>query len=245
MSSERLVNIFDLMARRERAGDGPGSLCEVAALTMEVEGAAIVLTAPTGPLTCFCSSSEVAHSLVDLEITLGEGPFSVATTSDESVELTNTSSAHESNWPSYVGAAAELVARAVYAFPLRIGAIRLGALGLYHSRAGPLSEDQSINGYLMASVVARAVLALEAGAPSGLLAPVLHDELSVDVTLHQASGMVAVQGSMSVADAQVALRARAFSTGEKLFDVVRSVINRDVRWEPRTRTWLRGDERAS
>ena len=42
-------------------------------------------------------------------------------------------------WPVFAPAARQAGAAAVFVFPLRIGAIRAGVMGLYRERPGPLS----------------------------------------------------------------------------------------------------------
>ena len=66
--------------------------------------------------------------------------------------------------------AVEAGVRAVFGFPLRVGAVRLGALNLYQDRPGPLSDDQHADALVMADVIARWVLDVQAGAPPGALA---------------------------------------------------------------------------
>ena len=45
-------------------------------------------------------------------------------------------------WPVFALAARQAGAAAIFAFPLRIGAIRAGVLGLYRERPGPLTAFQ-------------------------------------------------------------------------------------------------------
>ncbi len=45
-------------------------------------------------------------------------------------------------WPAFTPAAGRVGARAVFAFPLTVGAIRAGVLGLYRGSRGPLSGRQ-------------------------------------------------------------------------------------------------------
>ena len=45
-------------------------------------------------------------------------------------------------WPAFAPAACQAGAGAIFAFPLRIGAIRAGVMGLYRERPGPLSAFQ-------------------------------------------------------------------------------------------------------
>jgi hypothetical protein len=107
--------------------------------------------------------------------------------------------------------AVEAGVRAVFAFPVRQGAARLGAVNLYRDRPGPLSDDQHADALVMADVVARWVLDRQADAPPGTLAAEL--ELSADFhfVVHNAAGKVSVQAGISVTEALVRLRAFAFS----------------------------------
>ena len=57
---------------------------------------------------------------------------------------------------------------AVFGFPLRAGAVRLGALNLYRGRSGALSGDQQGDALVVAEVAARWVLEAQAGAQARL-----------------------------------------------------------------------------
>ena len=76
---------------------------------------------------------------------------------------------------------------------MRIGAARLGALNLYRDWPGPLNDDQHADALVMADVVARAILALQAEASPGTLATELEAEANFQFVVHQAAGMVSVQ----------------------------------------------------
>ena len=87
--------------------------------------------------------------------------------------------------------------RAVFGFPLQVGAVRLGALNLYRDQPGPLSDDQHADALVMADVSAAAVLMMQANAPPGKLAVELESGSDFRYVVHQASGMVAVQLDVS------------------------------------------------
>ena len=53
--------------------------------------------------------------------------------------------------------------RAVFSFPLSVGAVRPGALNLYSDRPGRLTDHQHADALVMAEVAAEAVLAMQAG----------------------------------------------------------------------------------
>ena len=57
-------------------------------------------------------------------------------------------------------------ARAVFGFPLRVGAVRLGAMNVYCDRPGPLTAQQHADALVMADVAAQMVLSLQARSAS-------------------------------------------------------------------------------
>lgn len=237
MPGDRLVDILQLMARHERVSDGRPMLCAVAAELTEVGGAGIALTNPAAPITSLCTSGETARILMDLETTLGEGPCSDAISTDRAIAEADLHGVVGSSWVGYAPSARAAGVRAVFGFPIRIGAIRLGALGLFCVEPGPLNDTQSSNAYLMASVVGRAVLTMQAGAPRGALAEELQRGASFEFVVHQAAGIVAVQGSMSIGDALAALRAHAFASGTSSSALALSVVAREISYDPATREW--------
>src|SRR4051794_20746233 len=130
---------------------------------------------------------------------------------------------------SGVGAAARLAA--VFAFPLRVGGIRLGVLDLYRTTAGALSEEELASALAFADAATAVLLHLQAGA-AGLDPPL--DSLAVlddRAEVHQATGVVSVQASVALQEALLLLRARAYaeqrSIGSLAHDVLRGVVDFD------------------
>lgn len=241
LSVQRLLDILTIMERFERENDGSFALCDVAAEFMALDGASIALMSDDDELIPLCTSNSDAGALMDLERTLGEGPAIDASRGDaiEDLDLLRPSA---SNWETYRPEAIALGARAVFGFPLRLGAIRFGALSLFRNSAGPLDSGQSADAYLMASVIGRAILSTQAGVTSESLVGELNGASMLDFRVHQAAGMVAVQGSMTVKDALVLMRAHAFGIGCQLSELADSVVSRTARWAPESREWI--DERS-
>lgn len=239
MATERLLEIFGLLAQRERDGDGGGGglLCSVAAQFLALDGASIALLPDSGRMTSLCTSNAVAASLLNIEITIGEGPASDACHSDEVVRVDRLADVQDERWLAFAPLAIAKGVQSVFAFPIFIGAVRLGVLTLYRWEPGALSDQQEADAYLMASVIARAVLDLQAGAPRGSLATQLERESNFDFTVHQAAGMVAVQGSLNVSDAMVALRAHAFATDQGLSALASNVVARRIRYDANDGAW--------
>jgi hypothetical protein len=237
VASDRLLAIFTLLSQREGTHPRAGSLCAAAAEFTNLSGAGIALVSPGRQYTSLCTSNTVARKLMDLEFTVGEGPCVDACLSEFAIDESDLIASNDQRWTAYAASATDVGAHAVFGFPVRIGAIRLGALSLYRDRPGPLNPSQLSDAYLMASVIGRAVLAMQAGAPHDMIATELEREATFDFSVHQAAGMVAVQGSMTVGDALVALRAHAFATNTTLSDLAVRVIIRQISFDPNFRAW--------
>jgi GAF domain-containing protein len=233
---DRLLVILEMLARSEEHGDHPAALCSIAADVTKLDGAGITLCSSGPNYTRYCASDDVVRQLLDTEVQMGVGPGVDACRSNVSFDSEDLLSI-DTRWMAYAPAAVALGVRAVFSFPVGIGGARIGALILYRTTPGPLDEQQISDAYLMASVVGRAVLATRAGASRADLTGELALALSFDFSVHQAAGMVAVQGKMSLGDAMVALRAHAFGSGASMTSVAESVVRRETTFEGATRTW--------
>ncbi len=88
-------------------------------------------------------TDEVSEQLAELHLTLGEGPCLDAAASGGPVLASDLAGGESGRrWPVFALAARQAGAAAIFAFPLRIGAIRAGVLGLYRERPGPLTAFQ-------------------------------------------------------------------------------------------------------
>jgi hypothetical protein len=233
----RLLDIYAIMDRRGHEGATGFALCSVAAEFTALDGAGIALVSDGDAMTSLCTSNRASSGLMDLELTLGEGPMVDASRGDamEDSDLRATSSPE---WALYRSEAVALGARAVFAYPVRLGAIRFGALGLFRSSPGALNAQQSSDAYLMASVIGRAILAEQAGGSLVGLAEELNGESMLDFRVHQAAGMLSIQGSMSAKDALVFLRARAFGVGSQLSDLAERVVTGATHFDATTGEWI-------
>lgn len=200
-----------------------------------MSGAGIVLVAGDVIRGSLCRSNLVSGLIEDLQYTLGEGPCVDAYRSGVAVLEPDLGSALVGRWPGSTPSAVEAGAEAVFGFPVRIGAVRLGALNLYRDRPGPLSEDQYATALVMADVTARAILGMQATATAGELSAELEAGADFHVVVHQATGMVAVQLGVPVGEALVRLRARAFATDEQIAAVAAAVVERQIRFDGSTK----------
>jgi GAF domain-containing protein len=225
VSDERLVHILRRLVE-VNPGGGTEGLCWISAEVVDVSGAGIMLMSndpyPRGSL---CSTNAVSALIEDLQFTLGEGPCVDAYRQDRVVIETDLAEPSTPRWSALAPAMVRAGARALFGFPLRVGAIRLGALNLYQNHPGPLSENQHSDALAMAYVAARTVLASGPSAPGLATRPGAEFHLVV----HQAAGMVSVQLGVSLAEALVRLRARAFAADTTVDAVSAQVVARRLR----------------
>jgi hypothetical protein len=205
----------------------------VAAEATTMSGARLMLVAVERTPWLLCAADDVSAALADLELTLGEGPCLDASAVDDPVLEPDL--AHPlpgGRWPAFTPGAGAVGVRAVFGFPVHVGVVRMGALGLHRERAGPLTDDQHADALVMADVMARAVLDLQAGAAPGTLAAELADGANLQATVHQASGMVSIQLGVDVGEALVRLRAHAYGEERPLGAVADDVVARRLRFVP-------------
>jgi hypothetical protein len=206
-------------------------LCEVCAEVIGVTGAGIMLMADDFPAGSVCTTNEVSRLIEDLQYALGEGPCVDAHNLNRPVLEPDLADSPTPRWIAFTPPVVEVGVRAIFGFPLQVGAARLGALNLYRDRPGPLSDEQHSDALVMAEIAAQAVLVLQADAPPGELSGALESESDFQWVVHQASGMVSAQLGVSVAQALIRLRAYAFGNNRPLADVAHDVVDRLLRFD--------------
>jgi hypothetical protein len=198
--------------------------------TLEVSGAGISLISNTGNRSAVCATDDVSARIEELQVTLGEGPCVDATASRGPVlvhDLTDRRDLAADRWPTFLAAAREAGVRAVFAFPLQIGAIGIGALDLYRKSPGGLNDDQLADALMAAEVASIALLELETDTEVGLVDA---NAGAYQAQVHQATGMVSVQLDVGIEQAFLLLRARAFSTNRHLGDLCVDIVERRLRF---------------
>jgi hypothetical protein len=228
MAGDRLSRILAALSAR-----GPGwssaRLCEVCPRILGVDGAGVMLMSGEIPSGSLCVSGEVSRLIENLQYTLGEGPCVDAYQHDRVVSEPDLADPAAVRWPAFTTEALVAGVRAVFGFPLRAGAVRLGALNLYRERPGGLTGDQHADALAVAEVAARWVLEAQAGALAGTIAGELAAGADFHLVVHNAAGMVSVQEGISVTEALIRLRAFAFSDARLLDDVAADIVGRRLR----------------
>lgn len=221
-------------ARRVSVAD----VCAVAASSAQASGAWVTAAASGGPNFLMCMTDPVCEQLAELQLMLGEGPCHDVLAAGAPVLASDLGDEEWARrWPGFTPEARRLGASALFTFPLIIGAIRAGAMGLYRSSPGPLPGLRLGDSLILAD--AATVLLLD-GVPDGTDGPAGEagiDGQPPDLALHraeidQATGMLTVQLGVSATEAFARLRAYAYVQDRRLTDVASDIVARRLRLHP-------------
>jgi hypothetical protein len=221
--------------------DRNASLCAPFLDVIPVAGIAVsVLSTPAGQNTV-CSSDSTAARLDEVQFYLGEGPSWEAMTTRRPVLAGDFDATHGVRWPLLSAALAETPVRGLFAFPLAIGTLDLGAVDLYSRSPRQLTDEEVSDASALADVTAWQVLRRivaddpeskrsESNGPEsngwGVRGPSSRREV------YQATGMVLAQLDISADDALLLLRAHAFSSGRSVREVSADVVARRLVFTP-------------
>ncbi|MFI6096419.1 GAF and ANTAR domain-containing protein [Lentzea sp. NPDC051213] len=239
MSGERLAKVLAHLAddaMRRGVATSSEATCEACVALIGVTGAQLTLMNGTGRGESRYSTNEIGSQLENLRFTLGEGPCEDAVRSGVPVLVGDLNSwENHQRWPLFVPAAGAFGTRAVFAFPLRSGAIRLGALVLHRTSPGLLTPEQLSDAYVVADIVMSLVLDELTRVHLDTEVPPLDAMPLSRAEVHQATGMLSVQMGVSMDEALVRLRAHAFAHDLPVVDVARDIVARRLRLCPEGR----------
>jgi hypothetical protein len=236
MTGSRPGRIWDLIAEQAaiRAGQvSARDACAAAAAAVAVTGAWLTAGRRAGASYLMDVTDEMGERLAELELTLGEGPCHDASASGGPVLASDLGEMEAARlWPAFARAACRVGAAAMFAFPLRVGAIRVGVMGMYRDRPGLLSPAQLGD----ALVLADAATLLLLGSPGQAIEPAesTPDSQFTDFVRHraeidQATGMLTEQLGVDIATAFVRLRAYAYAHDKRLSDLASDIVTRRLR----------------
>lgn len=232
VATDRLSAVLAAMAQLD--GSAPSALdrlCGAAVSLLSLHGAGISLMAD-GELRGTAGVSGAGVAVIqELQFELGEGPCVDAWRSMEPVLEPDLASPAVVRWPSFAQRGVDEGVLAVFAFPVHLGAIRVGVLVFYRDRAGGLDPDALAYGLVLADLASWMILGVQSGAPPETLHELLSSEPPHWAEVHQATGIVAVQLDVGLDEAFVRLRAHAFANGRPLRAVARDVVAHRLRLE--------------
>ena len=227
MISDRMAAVLRLL-QPEDGSDAIADVATAGARALDVDGLAVSLVTGGDRAELMWCSDATTRRFEDVQFTLGEGPGPDAIRSGVMVWAPDLARVHPARWPVLAMEAPDLEARAVFCFPMGIGAIRVGVLTAVRRTPGSLTAQQADDAAILASALTARCLGSDdprAGAPT---AADLSRALQHAV-VHQATGMLSVQLALPLPQALLRLRAHAYSSGRSITDIAQDVVERRLR----------------
>ena len=208
-------------------------LCRAATSDLAVSGVGLCVMSPEGGFSVLAGSSAEVEQIEQLQFTLGEGPCLDAYAYGRPV-LTPDLDQALGQWPGYTPAAQEAGIRAVFSFPLQVGAARMGAMDVFRDRPGSLTGPavQQALAFADAAMTALTGAQERSQGPNPPVLDVIGTAIEDSFLVYQAQGMVQVQLGTGLAEALARLRAHAYASGLPLSEVAAEVVARKIRFEP-------------
>lgn len=214
------------------------ALCATCVDLFDVDGAAVSVILDGSSTGTFGSSSPTSRRLDEHQFTFGEGPCLDAVSSGTAVLVPDLADRQEQRWPILAGALLEDGIRGVFALPITIDSVCVGALDLFRERPGPL-HGARLAGALMAAQLASGPM-LDLAAQAAGMDPD-HEAWSADgdavpgemdrIEVYQATGILIAALEVDSAEALARLRAHAVATGETASQVARAIVERRLMLE--------------
>jgi hypothetical protein len=228
--------LADALVGGERGALAADRLCVACLPLLGVDAAAISLIDQGESRGTFGASDDAARVLDALQFTAGEGPCLEAAHRMSPVLVPDLHAHDEPRWPAFKDAAERAGVRAVFALPITVGRVGLGALDLFRSSAGPLSYAQITDALLVADAAAQVLLdIIDEGVNDDERAGPLEQWAQVAslarIDVYQATGMVMAQLDISPLESLVRIRGYAFASELTAADVAQLIISRELRLE--------------
>lgn len=222
-----------LLASDKGAETLPELLCAACLDALPVSGVGLALMSDDGHEGVVAATDGQARQLEELQFTVGEGPCLDASRDGRPVLQPDLSETGPRRWLIFGPAVLDSGVAALFAFPLQVGAIRLGVLDIYRTTTGSLNAGQLAEALAFADAAVLVLLHLQEQVnPGEGLHPELIDASGWHSEIHQSTGFIAVQAAVGLTEALLILRARAFSDNRPILDVARDVLARRLKFRP-------------
>lgn len=205
------------------------SLCAPFLTITSATGASISFLGASAAHSTICASDDTAARLDELQFDLGEGPCWEAMRSHNPALHSHIQNEQEPMWPEFARAIQKQPVGAMFAFPLLVSSLEIGAVDLYTSTAGALSTEEIADASTLASfaawqVLRRVLTDTEDTSREG--------SIYSRREIHQATGMVTAQLDVTTEDALLLLRAHAFSRSLSVREIATEVVDRRLSFTP-------------
>jgi GAF domain/ANTAR domain len=234
-----IAEVLALVDEAEPPADSAGGtmarlqrLCVASVRDLRAFGAGVTVMTEDGLQSVAIGADSRSQLLEEQQFSFGEGPCAEAFASRRPV-LEPDLGLDAGRWPGYASAAHRQGVRAVFAFPLQVGAARLGVLDVYREQAGPLSTATLVRALTFADVAVLALLDGQREVAAGRQVAGLQPAVESRSELFQAQGMVMIQLGVSLTEAMTRIRAYAYGQDRGLGEVARDVVAGRLNFQPK------------
>lgn len=194
---------------------------------IDVDAAGVMLASPAGELQFVASSSESMTILELFQIQANEGPC--VDCFRGGLAITNHAlNESDDRWPHFTPRALAQGFRAVHCLPMRLRGRTIGALNLFRTHQGALTDDDVTVAQGLADVATIAILQYRSAIDSGVLNAQLSNALNSRIVIEQAKGMIRQSTGCEMDEAFSRLRAHARNHNVGLTDLATRVVERSI-----------------
>lgn len=192
-----------------------------------VDAAGVMLASPEGELRLVASSSEAMRVLEVFELQAEQGPCLDAYHTGEHVAHENLR-AGAGRWPQFATVALQAGFQAVFALPLRLRDMTIGAMNLVNTHQTPMAERDVIVARAFADLAAISVMQHRAVTETQRVNEQLSGALTSRIVIEQAKGMISERAHVDLAEAFEQLRSYARNNNRRLTEVAQATISGDL-----------------
>jgi GAF domain-containing protein len=214
--ADNLVDDYDLI-------DVLTLLCLRCVEAVDVDAAGVMLASPAGELQFVASSSESMTVLELFQIQTDEGPC-VDCFRDGHAITNYALSEVDGRWPLFTPRALALGFRAVHSLPMRLRGRTIGALNLFRTHQGQLTDDDVVVAQGLADVATIAILQHRSTIDASVLNEQLNNALNSRVIIEQAKGMIRQTTGSDMDESFNRLRAHARNHNEGLTSLATRIV---------------------
>ncbi|MDQ0582294.1 GAF and ANTAR domain-containing protein [Streptomyces rishiriensis] len=229
MSHRDRNGVAEVIAEETRGAgprEVPQRLCDAVLKLLPVSGASMSLRGDGMPVPLSASGERAAY-VMEMEVSLGDGPcFEAAATGSVVCAADLMSNRDANRWPVFAQQATALGVRSVYALPLGAREACVGTLDLYRDVPGELAAEEALTARVVADMLTEALVKLSQAGPYDVddlgswLSPLAtaHDDV------YRAVGMVMAQLGVAADEALSLLRGHAFAKSRTVLELAHEVV---------------------
>lgn len=222
---EALVTLADTLVGGYDVVELMHYLVDVSVELLDAAAAGLVLADGAGQLEVLASTSERTELLEVLQIRTGHGPCHDCFTTGEAQTIRDVA-AEAVRWPQFAPLALEQGFRSVHAVPMRHRDRTIGALNLFRSEPGELTDADGRVAQALADVATIGILQQRAARETAELTEQLEFALASRVVIEQAKGILAQYGGLTMDEAFSRLRRYARNHGLALTGIAQELVDR-------------------